>query len=866
MRSIYEDSQGVVWVGTYGGGLCRFDRDSGSFACFPHVEGDPTSLSSDLVRAIREDHTGTMWVGTDWGGLNRFDRSTGTFETFRRDLTDPESLRSDRVFSLFEDTSHVLWVGTYGGGLSKLEVGREGFRHERHDPENANSLSHDIVWSILEDEEGILWIGTDGGGLNRLDRRSGDYRHFLHDPHDPDSLAHNTVRAVFKDRDGDLWLGTNGGGLDRLDPRTGRIRHHRHDPHDPGSIADDNLRSIIQDRRGALWVGTFGGGLDRLDPATGRITHHRHDPENPDSLSNDFIRTVLEDQDGTLWIGTHGGGMDHFDPSTGRFTHYRTDPDDPTSLNNGYVFSILRDSRGTLWIGTYGGGISRLDQPTGKFHHVTAADGLASDSVYGMVEDDGGLLWISTNNGLSRYDPSNGRFKNYDVRDGLQSNEFNGGAFFKSSSGELFFGGINGFNSFFPDLIRGNRRIPPIVLTTLRLFNRTIGVGDDENGRRILETSLPYATSIELSHLDDVVSFEFAALHFVAPERNLYSYRLEGLSDEWIRVTADRRMATFTDLAPGDYVLRVIGSNSDGVWNKEGVSLAIHVLPPFWATWWFRLAMLTLLVGLVAAAHRGRTQFVRLSTELKAAHDAQMGILPSAPPVAPGYDIAGVCRPASEVGGDFYDWFWLENDPENLCVAVCDISGKAMPAAMTAVMSDGMLISSAGEGRSIESIVARLNRSLCRKTKPRSFAALCLAALNTTTGELKIVNAGLCEPLLRRGGTVQPLDSPGERFPLGLFPDVSHQPLTVRLEPGDVVLLHSDGLPEAIDRHIIPFGYTRLEQLLQGLDTSQLTAAEICEAVLDGVADHAGSTPQSDDMTVVAIRVISQPGTTPPSA
>ncbi len=522
------------------------------------------------------------------------------------------------------------------------------------------------MWSFFEDEDGILWIGTDSGGLNRFDRRTGQWRHYLHRPDDPSSLSHNTVRAVIGDRNGGLWIGTNGGGVNRFDKETGLMTHYRHDPDNPNSLSHDELRSIFQDRSGELWFGTFGAGLDRFDPATGEFTNYRHDPADPTSISHDFIRFTYEDSRGSLWVGTQGGGLNRFDRETGVFTHYRHDPEDPSSISTDHVFAALEGWDGIMWFGTFGGGINQFDRQTGSFRRYRVEDGLAADSVYAMLEDDSGMLWISTTMGLSRFDPLTGIFRNYDARDGLQSNEFNGGSAYLNPRGEMFFGGINGFNSFYPDEITINEVVPSVVITDLQLFNRSMGVGEAIDGRVPLSRPITYSDEIELSYRDNVVTIEFAALHYSSPGRNSYLYQMSGFSDNWVAVGADRRSATFTGLAAGEYVFSVRGANRDGVWNNRGASLRIIVTPPFWATWWFRLLAVLLLAGLALIVIQSRIRGVRMKTELVAAHDAQMAIMPQTNPEAPGFDISGACFPTHEVGGDFFDYFWLEEEPQKI--------------------------------------------------------------------------------------------------------------------------------------------------------------------------------------------------------
>ena len=857
---IFEDSLGTLWVGTYGGGLDSFDRSTGRFA---HHRANPSvagSLSSDLVKAICEDQSGSLWVGTDGGGLNRFDRESGTFTSFRHDRVNPTSLGADRIYSLYQDRSRVLWVGTYGGGLSKFDIGRKRFRRYANDPNDPSSLSHDIVWCFSEDRDGVLWVGTDSGGLNRFDRRAGRWRSFRHRADDPSSLSHDTVRGLLVDRDGVLWVATNGGGLERFERQTGRFTHHRHDPSDPGSLAHDELRSIYQARSGALWVGTFGGGLDLLDPRTGRFTHHRHEPGNPSSISNDFIRMMVEDRNGALWVGTQGGGVNRFDPQRQAFSSFRNDPNNPSSLSNDHVFAIHEARDGTLWFGTFGGGVNRLDQATGRFRRYTARDGLASDSVYAMLEDESGRLWISTTRGLSRFDPRSGEFRNYDVRDGLQSNEFNGGSAYRSAAGEMFFGGINGFNAFFPDEIGFNPLVPEVVITDLRLFNRSVRVGERWEGRVILQRPVNRTDSLELSYQDNLFSLEFAALHYSAPGKNRYAYTMEGFSDAWIPVDADRRFAAFTGLAPGQYVFRVRGANSDGVWNERGASIRITITPPFWGTWWFRLIAGVVALALGAAAFRARVLSVRMRTELQAARDAQMAIMPQVEPEVEGFEVSGLCIPAHEVGGDFFDYFWLEGERRHLCVVVGDVAGKAMRAAMAALMSDGMIFSRVRQGGDIEEIMGSLNRSIHEKIGKRMFTALCAMVLNPETGELTFANAGLCEPLMKSGAGVEYLTSPGATLPLGALADTSYERRTVHLAGGDVIVVFSDGIPEARSHSGGLYGYDPPRDLLARLDVSALSAESIRDTLIQDARRFAGGSHQSDDMTLVVIKAKSVRG------
>jgi serine phosphatase RsbU (regulator of sigma subunit)/streptogramin lyase len=807
------------------------------------------------VKALAEDHDGALWVATDGGGLVRIDRKAG-LTVYRHDPAEPRSLSTDRVWSLFEDRSKVLWAGTYGGGLNALDLGRKEFLHVRHDPRNPASLGQDIVWSFHEDPDGTLWVGTDSGGLQRWDRRANAFRGYRHDPSNPASLSHDTVRAVLGDSAGSLWVATNGGGLDRFDRATGRFEHHRHDPRDPGSLAHDELRAVYEDRSGTLWIGTFGGGLDRLDRETGRFVHYRNDPADPASLSNDFVRCILEDASGALWVGTQGGGLNRLDRTTGAFTRWRADPADPQSLSNDYVFALHQDQTGSLWAGTYGGGLNRFDRKTGRFERVTAADGLASDLVYGILEDERGRLWVSSNKGLTQFDPRERTFHVWDAEDGLQSDEFNGGSFYRSARGEMFFGGIEGFNVFLPSEIVVRTDPAPVVLTELLLANSPVPVGGSVGGRTLLTRFVGYTDEVVLSHEDDLVSLEFAALHFTAPRKIRYSYRLDGFDRDWIPAGAQQRVATYTGLPPGAYLFRVKAANPDGVPGKDEARLRIVVTPPFWGTWWFRLTAALLLAAVSAILLRRRMRTVRLEAAMRAAHEAQMAVMPHEDPVVEGFEVSGICIPAFEVGGDFFDYVTVGPDGSRLGIVVGDVSGKGTRAAMTAAMSGGMVNALVRHGAPLEEVAEQASAALRAKIEKRMFAAVCLATLDPARRELTFVNAGLCEPLLRAGDTATYLSVEGASFPLGASTRAVYRSRRVVLSAGDVVVLYTDGVPEAQGRDGAPWGYDAFAGFLRGLPTATLSARAVRDAIVREVARVTGRPSPDDDVAVVVVKAL----------
>jgi serine phosphatase RsbU (regulator of sigma subunit)/ligand-binding sensor domain-containing protein len=844
IASLHPARNGNLWVGTNGGGLALLDKESGRFRHFAADPDDPERLCNPAVFAIYEDREGTVWLGTNGGGLCRYDQDSGKFMTFVNDPNDPTSISYNEIYAIYEDRSGVIWLGTYGGGANKFDLKRKKFVHYRYDPNSSNSLGHPIVWSILEDEPGILMIGSHGGGLDILDRKTQRYRNFRHDPSDPHSLSADIVRVVYKDRDGRIWIGTNGGGLCEFDKATGSFVCFMNDPDDPSSISHDQIRSIYQDSSGDLWIGTNGGGLNMMDRESGSFTRYIHDPGDPGTISNNYIRVIFEDSEGGFWLGTQGGGLNRMDRESGVFSAYRNDPEDSTSINSDFVFSILEDARGFLWLGTWGGGMVSFDRRNGIFTAYTEEDGLPSNSIYGALEDQFGNMWMSSNNGICRFDPREKICKTYNERDGLQSNEFNGNSFFRSPSGEMFFGGTEGFNAFYPAEIKDNPFIPPVVITSFSKLNEDVR----------FDEAISELDEIRLTHRDYVFGFEFAALEYSAPEKNRYAYKMEGLDDDWVYTDHEKRFASYTTLPPGKYRFRVKASNNDGVWNEAGASVKIVILPPLWMTWWFRVGVILLLAGLILFLYRRRLQTMRMKIELQTAHDAQMSILPQTDPVMDGLAVSGVCIPASEVGGDFYDIFWIDEERSKLGVAVGDVSGKAMQAAMIAVMSSGMIYSNTDETTSPSEVAARLNHSLYHKTNERMYTALCLASIDVPTREVTYTIAGFSAPLIKSNGNVRVLEGAGHGLPLGALVDSRYREDKVRLDTGDVLVLFTDGVTEALNPSREFYDQHRLEGLLESTDTSPLSATEIRDLIVDNVMSFTGNMHQADDMTVLVIK------------
>ncbi|MCU0285531.1 MAG: LuxR C-terminal-related transcriptional regulator, partial [Acidobacteria bacterium] len=543
-------------------------------------------------------------------GLNIFDPLKARFTRFYLDPKNPYSLSHNEITSLYEDRSGVMWIGTEGAGLNIFSRSKNIFTHYRNDPYLPNTLSYNLVWCFLEERPGILWIGT-AKGLNRFDRENYKFSYYFTDPKNVHSLSNNSVRCIYRDRSGIFWLGTADVGLNKFDPQTGIFTRYRCLQKSPKELLNNIVRSIAGDKMGLLWIGT-SNGLYSFDTKKESFTntYYTHDPNNPKSISDNLILYLCEDDTGALWIATQWGGLNKFNPETKSFAHYMNSPNSYNCLSSNVIICIYQAKSGTLWIGTGGGGLNKFHRETGTFTHYTTKNGLPNDTVYGILEDDQENLWLSTNKGLSCFNPVSEIFKNYNVKDGIQGYEFNSGAFYKSSSGEMFFGGQNGFNSFYPDRIEDNKHVPHLVITNLKLSNKTV----DFKSNPLLKKHISYTDEITLSYRDNIFTIYFAALEFTNPAKNQYKYMMEGLHKNWINLGHQNNIS-FTGLEPGKYIFRVTGSNNDGIWNQTGTSLKIIITPPFWKTWWFRAICIVAILMLFFAWHKQR--MANLSLQLK---------------------------------------------------------------------------------------------------------------------------------------------------------------------------------------------------------------------------------------------------------
>lgn len=606
VSALHEDSQGRLWVGTRTG-VSSFDATRTTIAHYHHRYRTYRFGWGEPI-ALLEDRAGRIWISTH-AELMRFDPATLSYSYFRHDPFLRQGASSNVPTALFRDRSGVIWVGTNGYGIDIHDPKADRFRTVRRPDDRPHRLSGFSVYTLFEDAAGRVWI--DAGLLYRWDRQSGTFTSYETTSDRLDDFGNTGVWSLIEDPPGYLWAGTYQ-GLFHYHIATASRRQFKHDPTDAGGLPEPVVYDVYRDRAGAIWVVTENYIAKLTDHARGRFTSWRYN-ERPTTGQWAFPSTY-QDARGIFWLGSRHG-LVRFDPAAGTFRRFRYDPARPGSLSHDVVHSILPDPREpdhVLWIGTAGGGLNRFDVRAEAFTAITVADGLPNNVVYGALADAEGRLWLSTNNGIARFDPLTRQFRNFDVNDGLQSNEFNSGAYFKSSRGELFFGGIYGFTHFSPAEVEDNHHVPPIVITAFKRLNRYESVRDSGT---VLTSSITEARELRLSHRDDVVTFEFAALDYSAPSKNRYAYRLTGFNRDWIE-SGSVRSATYANLPPGRYTFEVRGSNNDGIWNEAGAALAIIIAPPWWRTWWAYLLYSLAVVSALHALRRRELRRIRLEHRL----------------------------------------------------------------------------------------------------------------------------------------------------------------------------------------------------------------------------------------------------------
>ena len=598
-RKILEDRRGTMWVATTEG-LYRCNRANDAFELAPTLHGSSRGIAFEHIVTLFEDSHGRLWIGTFGAGLWRYDAAADRFYQARHNPNDPNSLSANRIECIFEDRSGILWFATYRNGLNRYNRKQEVFTRYPF---------ADAVYAVLEDHRGEVWLGTAAHGLLRFDREGNLLRQYRSRAGDPHSLSSDYIMALHRDpvAPNDIWVGTSI-GLNRYDAQRDRFVRYNFGA-DAAELGEEgnHVKTIFVEMAGEILIGTKGRGLFRFDRAAARLQ------AESSHLANQNAWSIAQEKSGALWIGSFGGGLFRFARDTESLTRFHRNGPALSRLSSDILYALHIDASGAVWMGTTSG-LNRLDVKTGHVKIWQGRDGLPDNFVKGILPDAHGNLWLSTDNGLARFNPTTEKFKNYTVKEGLLNNTFLSGAFFKTRDGRMLFGCEGGAIAFHPDSLRDNTQPPQIAVTAFKIFDKAVPV----------PSGAP--PTLKLTYEQNFFSFEFVALDFNNPAKQQYAYILEGFDRDWIQAGA-RRYASYTNVDPNEYVFRVKGANSDGVWNEQGASMRIVIAPPFWQTWWFRSLAALIIGAAMFGLYRYRVhrllERTRLAAHLQAARETE---------------------------------------------------------------------------------------------------------------------------------------------------------------------------------------------------------------------------------------------------
>lgn len=551
-------------------------------------------LNDATIKDIFVDKSNVLWFASENFGIFKVTDDNEVYN-YQHDGSVLASLSSNKVNTIYEDDFGIVWIGNQNG-IDRFDKYKQFFKHVKYTPGNPNNIiSSNLIWSIYDDEINQIYVGTDKG----LDIYNSTGKQHLNLKIGQNKNINNTIFSIFKDRKNEIWLGTEYGLYQLKNNQLKKVNH-------PLNI--NRTYKVFEDNDGRLWIGTREG---LIVISNDRKNWKKYTTQN--GLTNNIVRTIIQDYERNVWLGTDGGGLIQakWKPDTIIFNSYVNIPENLNSISSNSILSILPDKDGSLWIGTFGGGLNHFNVNEQKFTWYTIKNGLSNNVVYSVLEGKEDELWMSTNKGISLFNKKTKQFKNFFEEDGLQSNEFNTGAYFKNKKGDLYFGGINGFNYFNPNDVKINTTKPKPILTNLYMDNKPVSIGT-KNG---INKHISELKTLVLNPRQNVFTIEFAALHYSSSKQNQHAYMLENFNDDWIYVGSERR-ANYTNLDPGEYTFKLKVANSDGIWSDEILQLKIIVEPPFYKTWWARLLAIFIVLGIVYLYYITRITRIKAQKQL----------------------------------------------------------------------------------------------------------------------------------------------------------------------------------------------------------------------------------------------------------
>lgn len=837
------DSAGTMWIGTDDAGLFELPKGAPTPKAWLPKPGDRTTISSDKITGIFEDNAKTLWVTTQFG-LNEIDPTRTKVTRYAPDTEYPMRTASYPQFATtaFQDRSGILWVGTLDFGLYKLDTLRRAFHHY------TGTAEFGIPMAFCEAKDGIIWAGTYSHGLYAYDFKNQVYWAYpsLGAEGSPNVSLTNWLTAVHCAKDGSVWIGGSGLGLVQFDPASEQFTQYQADPDGLTGPAVDRIEQILEGPDGLLYLATWGGGLSSYDPKAKTFKLL----SNTSTLPSAFLHRILFDikNPSVLWVAAAQGGLTRLDLAAGTSKSFRG-PGAPAGstavLSSDNLLTLAQQQNGVLWVGTDGGGLNRFDPATSSVNVFNTQSGMPSDVIYGILRDDKDHLWLTTSRGLIRFNIEGNQFVTFTGTDGLGSSEFNQNAYFKTSTGELIVSPLTGFNRFRPETIAPDPFVPPVVITKFRLFDT----------EPTLSNPIWDTPKVELSYRDSVFSFEFAGLAYAAPEQVRFQYILEGFHSKWL--TTDRGEVTFTNLDPGNYVLKVKAANRHGVWNDKPTEIRIHIQPPFWRTKAAYIVYLALLIGaalLVLRFQRERLRRVEregrlalVEQELQLTGAVQSGFLPDNNEIrSHATNVVGYYKPADSCSGDW--WWHAQLGPTRHLVMVGDVTGHGPgPAMVTAAVATAFNVyhSTRDEEMDVPAMLELLNHEVLRVSKGKYQMTLAALDFDEANGSWTLHSAG-APPILT-------LDARGKHrvhfCPGTLLGDTNVQFGTLRgtLKPGERMLLYTDGIPEIAmpDGNVV--GIRKFAQVFER--TRQVAPSDAAAAIVTFAEQTRAGAEQLDDWT-----------------
>lgn len=572
IRGLTQAQPGKIWVGTIIG-LDLLDINTGTFEHIAFKKEGKIYLRHAIFNALCTDRQGNLWAGTANNGLVILTPATNFFEYLHVNPFVPQGIKSNSIRSIIIDNSGLIWIGTKFAGLQIYDSRQETFPIIQKSISNGQGLSDNFVLSIFQDSYGVFWFGTKAGGLNKYNKKTGEFLYYMVDPGNPKAIRSNRIEKIVESKDKNIWLATEN-GLAYFDIKREKFHYY----------VNMHISTIMLDSRGTLWVGTYDG-LYYLNQKTKKLEQY---PSQHEIFSDPttYITKLYEDRFNKIWICSYHDGIFEYNPEKDEIRHFYHDENDSNSISGDMIRSVYEDRSGRIWIGVISDGLNMYDRLRDRFISIKTDQGLPSNTVYSIVEDKKGNLWLGTHNGISKFDPDNMSFENYNIDYGLQGKVFEINAFLSASDGEIYLGGSQGVNHFYPDNIKKQYYHAPMIISSLRVYDKSI-----------LRDMTDY-TEVALNYNDNYIFIDFSLLDYSDPVKNEYEYMLEGLDDNWIN-SGNRHFTSYTSLAPGEYIFKARGANLDKVWNDDGISIKLIIPKPFWKRWWFILLMVLVIISFI---------------------------------------------------------------------------------------------------------------------------------------------------------------------------------------------------------------------------------------------------------------------------